>query len=139
MESGIVPQAAALLLAALLGLGAGLLYDLLRPPRRAMRRAWAALIDLLYALCVGIGLFLFAMSAGEGRLGLWELGAALAGFLVYLHLLSPVFLPLFDAAAAGTARGLESLGKSMKNFNEKRKKYFQKRKECYIMKKCDRR
>ena len=112
MESGIVPQAAALLLAALLGLGAGLLYDLLRPPRRAMRRAWAALTDLLYASCVGIGLFLFAMSAGEGRLGLWELGAALAGFLVYLHLLSPFFCPSSTRRRPGQPADWKALEKA---------------------------
>lgn len=124
MSAGLGRESAALLLAALLGALAGLLYDLLRPPRRALRQPWAALTDLLYALAVGAGLFFFAMSAGDGRLGLWELAAALLGFLLYLRRLSPLLLPLFTRAAAKTAKGLERLGKPAKFFAEKQKSSF---------------
>ena len=130
-------QAAALLFAALLGALAGRLYDLLRPLRGALRQPWAALTDLLYALAVGAGLFFFAMSAGDGRLGLWELTAALLGFLLYLHRLSPRLLPLFTRAAAKTVKGLESLGKPAKKFAEKRKKFFQSLKDCYMMRRTE--
>ena len=122
MGSELSRQAPALLLAALLGFGAGLLYDLLRPPRRALPRLWAALVDLFYGLGVFTGLFLFAKSAGDGRLGLSELSAALLGFLAWLHLLSPVFLPLCTAGADGMGRALEMLGKYLKNFTETQKK-----------------
>lgn len=115
METGLGRQAAALGFAAALGLAAGLLYDLLRPPRRALRQPWAALFDLLYGLCTGTGLFLYAMSAGNGRLGIWELSAALLGFLAYLHLLSPVLLPFFTAAAEKTRKRLEKVGEQIKN------------------------
>ena len=120
-------------MALLLGFGAGLLYDLLRPPRRALPRLPALLLDTLYCLAVGAGLFLFAMSAGDGRLGQWELGASLAGFLLYLHALSPVCLPLISAAAAGMGRGLARLMAPIKKLAKKLKKIFQKRQGCFMM------
>ena len=83
-----------LLLALLLGFALGFVYDVLRPPRRRFGRAAAALLDLLFGLFAAIAVFLFTMSAGEGRLGLWELAASLLGFLLYLHSLSPLFCPL---------------------------------------------
>ena len=46
-------QAQTLLLAALLGLAAGLVYDLLRPPRRRLRGPAALLPDALFCLLVG--------------------------------------------------------------------------------------
>ena len=88
-------QGLALLAAALLGLGAGLLYDLLRPPRWRLRAAAAFGLDALYCLILGAALFLFAMSWGEGWLGLGALAAAWAGFLAYHWLLSPLLLPFF--------------------------------------------
>ena len=88
-------QGLALLAAALLGLGAGLLYDLLRPPRWRLRAAAAFALDALYCLILGAALFLFAMSWGEGRLGLGALAAAWTGFLAYHWLLSPLLLPFF--------------------------------------------
>ncbi len=94
-------QLVGLLLALGLGLLTGLLYDLLRPPRRRTGPAAAAALDLLFCLLSGVGAFLFAMGAGSGRLGLWELTAMLLGFLLYLHSISPLLLPRFTAAAAG--------------------------------------
>jgi len=88
-------QGAALLLAAAIGLGAGLLYDLLRPPRWQRRGLAAFLLDALFCLILGAALFLFAMSFGEGRLGLGALAVAWTGFLVYHRFLSPLLLPLF--------------------------------------------
>ena len=88
-------QAEALLLAAGLGLAAGLLYDLRRPPRWRLRGLAAFLADLLFCLCLGAALFVYAMSLGEGRLGLGALAAAWLGFLAYHRLLSPRLLPLF--------------------------------------------
>lgn len=88
-------QGAALLLAAAIGLGAGLLYDLLRPPRWQRRGLAAFLLDALFCLILGAALFLFAMSFGEGRLGLGALAVAWTGFLAYHRFLSPLLLPLF--------------------------------------------
>ena len=97
MEIELTAQLRALLLSAALGVLIGLLYDLLRPPRRRTGRTAGALLDLLFCLLAGIGAFLYGMSAGNGRLGLWDLMGMLAGFLLYLHTLSPLLLPRFTA------------------------------------------
>ncbi len=51
----------ALLLALALGAAAGLLYDLLRPPRRRTGPRLGALLDVLFCLLSGCGAFLYAM------------------------------------------------------------------------------
>lgn len=88
-------QAEALLLAVGIGLGAGLFYDLLRPPRWRLHGLAAFGLDALFCLVLGAAFFVFAMSFGEGRLGLGALAAAWVGFLAYHRLLSPLLLPLF--------------------------------------------
>lgn len=88
-------QAAALGLAALIGIGAGLVYDLLRPPRWHGRAALGLLADALFCLLLAAALFLYAMTLGEGRLGLAALAAAWTGFLCYHAWLSPLLLPRF--------------------------------------------
>lgn len=116
-EMGTAPgvQALRLLLALLLGLGTGLVYDLLRPLRRRGGRALGAGLDLLFAVLSGLAAFLFAMGSLSGRLGQWELAAMLAGFLLYLHLLSPALLP----AMADLWRGIMALCKKVrKNMEE---------------------
>lgn len=95
MHVDLLRQAEALGLAVLIGLGAGLLYDLLRPPRWRLPAAAAFGLDALYCLLLGAALFLFAMSRGDGRLGIGALAAAWTGFLAYHWLLSPLCLPIF--------------------------------------------
>ena len=112
-------------LAALLGLALGFFYDLLRPPRRRVGAIAGALLDLTYALTAGAGCFFFAMSAGNGRMGLWELVCVLLGLLGYWQLFSPAVL--------GSWEGLLRKGWSIMRFCKKRlkksgvfvKKYFQ--------------
>ena len=119
-------QALRLLLALLLGLSTGLLYDLLRPLRRAAGMIAAAGLDALFCLLTGAGIFLFAMSAGDGKLGQWELCAALLGFLAWLHLLSPFVLPVFEKIHRFLAAGLALCKKSLKNYIHFIKFFFQK-------------
>lgn len=117
-------QGLALLAVACLGLGAGLLYDLLRPPRWRLRAAAAFVLDALYCLVLGAALFLFAMSFGEGRIGIGALAAAWTGFLVYHRTLSPLLLPLFSKVF----QYLDETREKLKNFLIKiqffAKKYF---------------
>lgn len=89
-------QAQELLLALALGIGAGLLYDLLRPPRWRFGGLRAFLLDALYCLVTGTGLFFYAMSVPDGRLGIGALAAAWTGFLLYHAALSPRLLPQFS-------------------------------------------
>ena len=114
METNPVSQALALLSSLLLGLGLGLLYDLLRPPRRRGSAALGALLDLFFALAAGAAAFVNAMSAGEGRLGLWELSASLLGFLLYLQLLSPLLLPLLELPERVMFKMIQSCKKAAK-------------------------
>ena len=90
MALSIRVQALFLLLALGLGAGLGLLYDLLRPLRR---RTGDALWDLLFCAAAAFGCFCFAMHSESGRLGSGELAAALAGFCLYAHALSPGVAP----------------------------------------------
>ena len=123
-----------LLLALLLGFAPGFVYDVLRPPRRRFGRAAAALLDLLFGLLAAIAVFLFTMSAGEGRLGLWELAASLLGFLLYLHSLSPLFFPLLTLLLESLYSIMESFKKICVNIQISAKKNFQKVRKCFIVK-----
>ena len=123
-----------LLGALLLGLALGLLYDLLRPPRRRLGRLGAALFDLLFALLAGAAVFLYAMGAPAGRLGLWELAAAVSGFLLYQQLLSPLFYPLFSACFGFLCSIIGSWKIICVKFQISAKKNFQKVRKCFIVK-----
>ncbi len=123
-----------LLGALILGLALGAVYDFLRPPRRRLGRLGASLLDLLFALLAGAVSFLYAMGALGGRLGLWELAACTLGFLSYLHLLSPLFYPLFSACFEFLCRIIGSCKKFCVNFQISAKKNFQKVRKCFIVK-----
>ena len=105
-------QALGLLGALLLGLGLGLAYDLLRPPRQGTGPLLTALLDVLFCLTAASAAFLYAMGVGEGRLGLWALAAILLGFLLYMDLLSRFFLGPFSRLW----RVLERVGGLVKKF-----------------------
>ena len=129
-EMGLRPSAQAmeLLEALLLGVGLGLGYDLLRPPRRRSGGLAAGLLDLLFALLAGGAAFLLAMSTETGRTGLWELTAALLGFLFYLYALSPVVLPLLEGWYRVMFNTMRLFKKIEKNLRKSAKKSFQTRK-----------
>ena len=115
MATSLSRQALTLLMALGLGQGLGLLYDLLRPPRRRGGTLCGAILDGLFALCAGAAAFVFAMGAGNGRLGLWELACILLGFLLYLHAMSPLILPLLELPY----RVMENIMRSCKKVWEK--------------------
>ena len=133
METSLRAQALSLLPALLLGMGLGLLYDLLRPPRRRMGKLPAALLDLFFALAAGAAAFLNALASSGGRLGLWGLTCTLTGFLLYLYALSPLLLPLLELpfrVISDTIRSCKNLGKKM---GKTAKKIFSILKERIIM------
>ncbi|MBR3473812.1 MAG: hypothetical protein IKH34_01955 [Oscillospiraceae bacterium] len=133
METSLRAQALSLLPALLLGMGLGLLYDLLRPPRRRVGRLPAALLDLFFALFAGAAAFLNALASSGGRLGLWELTCTLAGFLFYLWALSPLLLPVLELpfrVISDTIRLFKNLEKKM---GKTAKKIFSILKEWIIM------
>lgn len=124
METSLARQGLSLLTALAMGMGLGLLYDLLRPPRRRLRPVPAALLDGLFALASGAAVFVFAMGAGEGRLGLWELTAALLGALLYLHALSPLILPLLELPYRVMGKIMRLSKKVVKNVADPAKRSF---------------
>ena len=80
--------------AVLLGLIAGLLYDLLRPLRRGARGR-GVIADLIFSLfCMG-AMFFLGMTLCGGRLGLWEPAGFLVSLSLYLFGVSPSVSPFF--------------------------------------------
>lgn len=124
----------ALALALLLGLGTGLLYDLLRPLRRLGGKPLAVAADAVFAFASAFGLFVFAMQADNGRLGTWELAAALLGFLLYMHSLSLVVLPVLEKFFQIIVKGLRALKNNLKKIQKRLKSLFPKIKECFKIK-----
>ena len=126
MAQSIRVQALFLLLAVGLGAGLGLLYDLLRPLRR---RTNDALWDLLFCLAAALGCFCFAMYSGSGRLGSGELAAALAGFLLYVHALSPSVAPILERLTRRIGSIWIFMGAQLKKIQIYEKKFFKKSEE----------
>lgn len=127
--------AADLLLALIMGAALGFGYDLLRPPRRSCGRAAAICLDALYCAAAGLLLFSFAMGAGSGRLGTWELAAALAGFVGYMHTLSDPVSRAFSLSWNKLLSALSFFEKKLKEALVFAKFYFQKLGKCFIIKK----
>ena len=123
MEIELSRQSAALFIALLMGVCIGVLYDLLRPLRRRTGRMAGALLDVLFCAASGCAVFTYAMGAGDGRLGIWELAAALIGFLLYMHTLSTLFLRVFTAM-------LDVLYKAASAVKEFARKLFLMTKKC---------
>lgn len=133
MGQSIEGQALELLAFLLGGAMLGLVYDMLRPIRRAAGRGGGAL-DVLFCAAGGALFFLLAMRTGSGRMGTWSLAAAAVGFCMYMQTLSALLLPAFtavDTAAAGAARRCK---KVIKKFCKYAKSIFQKSRECFIIK-----
>lgn len=124
MELYISRQALGLALAGLLGLLAGLSYDVLRPFRRRAGRLSAALLDCLFSFGTASAAFFYAMGAESGRLGVWELAMTLLGFMLYMHLFSDAVYA-FTERVLSTLLTLRRIGKNkIIFFAEMTKKYF---------------
>lgn len=97
MENYISDQLVSFLRAALLGLMAGVVYDLLRAVRLRRRRSRALthILDAVYVLSALLGLFLFTLRQGQGELRLYMLLAMVLGLSFYFLLLGSIFRPLW--------------------------------------------
>lgn len=125
MEIDLTKQAMALAAAFVLGVLLGLIYDFLRPFRRRASVAAAACIDVFYGLSAGSGVFLYAMAAPGGRLGIWELSLTLLGFLAYIWTLSDIVYRLTDGVYELVRRLVIWPEKILKNFRNMTKLFFQ--------------
>ena len=81
---------------------------------------------LLFCLCAALLAFLMAMRSENGALGTGEILLSLLGLLAYFRLLSPLFLPAFDSAAAEIGVLLSNTQVFAKKFVSRAKKLFQK-------------
>lgn len=126
MDLSIRLQAVSLLLACALGMGLGLLYDLLRPIRR---RSGDFVWDLLFCFCAAVSAFLFAMRSPAAVLGTGDLLLALFGLLAYFHLLSPVLLPVFGKTDRAFGAFWIITQNCLKKVAQTAKKLFQKKAE----------
>ena len=111
----------------------GLMYDMLRPIRRAAGRGGGAL-DVLFCALGGALFFTLAMRTGSGRMGTWSLAAAAVGFCMYMQTLSALLLPVFAAIGAAAVRAWQGCKKVIKKFCKYAKSIFQKSRECFIIK-----
>ncbi|MBE6963886.1 MAG: hypothetical protein E7443_04705 [Ruminococcaceae bacterium] len=92
----------------LLGLSAGVLYDLLRTVRLRLPRS-TAVLDGLYCLCVGAAAFLFLLRRGSGELrGFMALGGV-GGAVLFFCALSRPLRPVWDFWAETAAHLLRLL------------------------------
>ena len=95
MNITIGEQLHSLLGALLLGVGAGLWYDLLRAFRyRCIPGLATILLDLLFWLLVTVALFCWSVVAGRGLVQVNICAALMVGFLLYFHFLSHLFFPI---------------------------------------------
>lgn len=131
-------QALALGLALALGVLTGVCYDFFRPIRRSVGRTAAALLDALFCVVAGVGIFIYAMCADNGRLGVWELTAALVGFLAYMYTLSKPILAFFTTTFGILRRAYKVCKKFLIKSALSAKKFFQKVRKCIIIKTRDR-
>lgn len=107
-------QTIAITAAALCGLSAGLLYDLLRPLRHAVSRFGAALCDVVFCLYCTAAMFLVAMLFCRGRAGVWEGLGFVAVFVLYIWGVSPSIAPIFGILVKKTAGFLKKAEKIVK-------------------------
>lgn len=120
------------LLSLALGALLGLVYDLLRPPRRAMR-ALGILADLAFCLLAALGAFSLAMADADGRFGLWAVAAGFAGFLLWLALVSPLFAPLAQKSWTRVAHLARICEKIAKKTAKSANSLYAKLKSCFII------
>ena len=95
MAIHVTEQLRTFLLSILLGLGPGVLYDLLRAVRLRHPRLTAPL-DLLYCQAVGLAVFLFVLRQSDGQLRGFILLGGLGGGILFFSLLSRPLRPVWD-------------------------------------------
>ena len=91
MELPVLFQAEQFAQAVLLGGLLGLVYDLLRAPRKLLPKL-TGVLDALFLLALLLSLLFFALYAGQGQFRLFFFPGILLGAAGYFLVLSPVIL-----------------------------------------------
>lgn len=125
MSVDILIQTKALAFALFLGFVLGLVYDLVRPIRRRSSTWAERVLDALFALFSGSAVFLYALAAPGGRLGVWELCFTLLGFLMYTHFLSDRIFSVTDRFYVLVIGFIRRIKNFIKKFLIVTKMYFQ--------------
>lgn len=134
METFVRRQAFLIVLSFALGGILGFGYDLVRPFRRRCGGFARGLIDFAFCLAAASALFVFTMSAGDGKLGLWELCFALTGFLSYLYTVSDTVFAFFDRLLEKLTVQGGKIRSGMEKAENSAKKTFKKIRKCYMIK-----
>ena len=95
MENQVSQQLLVFVQSILLGLSAGLLYDLLRPFRLRLPRLTGAL-DSLYCLAVGASAFWFILRRAQGEVRGFVLLGGLGGAVLFFCAFSPLLRPIWE-------------------------------------------
>lgn len=108
-----------LLQSILFGVGIGVVYDLLRAPRRVFGFGWAAtaVCDTLFWLVLLAALFEFNLLFAMGQNRYFVLAGAAGGAVLYFQLLSTVVLAVLEGVLRGIMRllaGLCRLGRAIR-------------------------
>ena len=124
----------------LLGMAAGLLYDLLRAFRLKLPRLTSPL-DILYCLTVSAAVFLFTLYRAQGQLRLYLWLGVLGGCVLFFTVFSPLLRPVWGFwvdtlafllhLAAIPLRGAENLCKKIAGHG---KNLFYFIRKCYTIK-----
>lgn len=101
-----------LLQSLLLGVGTGLLYDILRALRRhfVCGRAATAVLDTVFWAILSAGVFEFGIVFAAGQPRLFVLAGAACGIALYLVLLSEAVLAVLGAALRAAAYAWQACG-----------------------------
>lgn len=115
MANYVTAQLISFARAALLGLVAGTVYDVLRCVRlrRSRSRLLTHLLDALYVVLTLLVLFLFTLKQGEGEMRLYMLLAIVLGLSIYFLALSPVFSPIWRLWVNTVAEVLALFGRPL--------------------------
>ena len=139
MEISVAGQAAAFTGAIALGLGVGLLYDLLRLLRCRLRLPLlGSVLDLMFWAAVTLALFLYVIAATGGEVRLYVLLAVFGGAVAYFLGLSAWVMSLGNLLADGLAflarlillplrlfwLAVKKIEKNLKNVFHYRRKWF---------------
>ena len=98
MENYVSDQLISFLRAALLGMSAAVVYDLLRAVRLRFGggKILTHILDAVYVLSALLVVVLFTLQQGDGELRLYMVLAMTLGFCVYFLSLSSIFAPLWS-------------------------------------------